>query len=160
MANLELSLLVGAESKAWLRDVTGLVERLEKVAAKLGSKKIADDEDTDVADEDEDDDFADAPPPRKAKGLKAKSDSFDDEEAGVEAASDDEDEDFTEPSPKKAKKLTSDDVNDACKKRAARTGGKEGRAEVLTILKKKFKTQSVTELKPDTYAAVIAAMNA
>lgn len=55
---------------------------------------------------------------------------------------------------KKEKKITIDQVNDACKTRA----GRSNRAEVLGILKKKFKTQSVSELKETQYADVIKAM--
>lgn len=55
----------------------------------------------------------------------------------------------------KAKKLTLDDVNDACKAHAAA----KGRPSTLEILKKKFKTQSVTALKPEQYEACISAMS-
>ena len=79
-------------------------------------------------------------------------DSFDD---------DFEDDEVAAPAPKaKAKKepkITIADVNDACKARA-KSGGKEGRAQVLKILKKQFKTESVSELKPEQYGAVIKAM--
>lgn len=54
----------------------------------------------------------------------------------------------------KAKKITIDDVNDACKAHAAA----KGRPATLDLLKKKFKTQSVTALKPEQFEACIAAM--
>lgn len=148
MAQLELSLLVGKESKQWLADVTALVDRLEKLTGKV-AKSIdddADEETTATDDTDDDEDFA----PKKKAGVKTK--GFDDE---------DETEDADEEEPvakKKAKKISLDDVNDACKARALETGGKEGRQEVLNILKKKFKVKSVTELEPEQYASVIAAM--
>lgn len=154
---MELQILVGKESKEWLRDAEALVTRLENVAKKIKVKVSGDDgidESTDEATDDATDDDDDFNENKKEK--KAKSDFEDEEDAG-DFTSDDEEE--TE-KPKKAKKLTVDDVNEACKKRAARTGGKEGRSEVLTILKKKFKTQSVSELKPEAYAACIAAMKA
>lgn len=72
-----------------------------------------------------------------------------------------EDEGFTEEPPKKAgakgtkaKKITLDDVNDACKAHAAA----KGRPATLGVLQKKFKTQSVTALKPEQYEACISAM--
>lgn len=153
MAKLELALLVGEESKTFLANLTEVVERLEAVSSQKLAKTV------DKEKDDEDDDFA--PPAKKAamvKAVKQFDDEDDDGEAGDGDTSDDED-DFTGKSSKKAKKLTLEDVNDACKKRAAEIGGKEGRTQVLTILKKKFKTQSVSELKPDQYAAVIASMS-
>lgn len=171
MAKLELSL--DDETKELIENLTGLVVRLEKVAsvmslsapgAKAAHKKVKDEEETeldeDVSDDvndDEDEDFA----PKKSKKLSAKNGKgFDDEDEEASEESDDEveEEDEEPSSKKKAKKLTVDDVNDACKARAAKVGGKEGRTEVLNILKKKFKTTSVSELKPDSYAAAIAAM--
>lgn len=54
----------------------------------------------------------------------------------------------------KAKKITLDDVNDACKAHAAA----KGRPATLQVLQKKFKTQSVTALKPEQYETCISAM--
>lgn len=73
--------------------------------------------------------------------------SFEDEEAEEEA-----------PAPKKAKakKVTLDDVNDACKAFArANGGGKEGRDMVLKLLKKNFKTTSISELAVEDYAKAL-----
>ena len=161
MSKLEVALLVGAESKAFLASLTQQLDRMEKLTTgKKAAASIDDEDDAPTETVDDDEDFA--PPKKAAKGKKA-APAFDDDEettaAAVEAAEDD-DEDFTAP-PKKAakpKKITIDQVNDACKARAMETGGKEGRAEVLAILKKKFKTTSVAELKPEQYPAVIAAM--
>lgn len=52
------------------------------------------------------------------------------------------------------KKTTLDDVNDACKAHAMA----KGRDATLGILQKKFKTQSVTALKPEQWETCIAAM--
>lgn len=147
MAQLELVVMAGKESKQWLADVTEIVERLEKATAKLKGSSVTEDVETETTtDDDDDDDFT----PTKSKAtVKAK--SFDDDDTG---------EDEEPVIKKKAKKITVDDVNDACKARAAETGGKEGRQEVLTILKKKFKVASVNDLEPEQYAAVIAAMKA
>jgi hypothetical protein len=57
----------------------------------------------------------------------------------------------------KAKKVTIEEVNAACKARA-RAGGKDGRKQVLAILKKQFKTESITEIAQNEYANVIKAM--
>jgi len=164
MSKLEIALLVGAESKSWL-------ERLEKALAKLetlngpvvsddddeedikptkGKKpKAFDDDDEEEApeetesenDEDEED------KPVKGKGKKPK--AFDD---------DDEEEEDIKPAKKgKAKKLTIDDCNDACKERAA-AGGKKGRKEVLALLKENFGTESVSEIEESDYAELIRVM--
>jgi len=109
--------------------------------------------------EDEDDDF-------KAD-TGSESNGFDDDEDAVAEASFDDaapEEEEEKPAPKKAaaktasngkaKKITLDDVNDACKAHAAA----KGRQATLAILQKKFKTQSVTALKPEQYEMAIAAM--
>jgi hypothetical protein len=57
----------------------------------------------------------------------------------------------------KLKKVTIAEVNDACKARA-KAGGKKGREQVLAILKKHFKTESVSEIKPELYGEVLQAM--
>lgn len=166
MAKLEVALLVGNESKQWLAEATRVVEKMEALLKQANNE--GDDEPT------PEESFDGTPLPTKKKvkvvPLKAKDVTFDDEWKDDDAPEEvqdpsdepEEDEDFTTPPPKKAKvkALTSEDVNEACKARAARTGGKSGREEVLTILKKKFKTQSISDLKEDSYAAVIAAMKA
>ncbi len=160
---IESKILVGAESKAWLADVQGVLARMEKVARILRSPEeheAADDEaSSDDAPADEEEGF-DSKPARSAKGGKGKKGaSFDDvEEEETEEESEEEEE---EEAPKAAKgkgaaKITVDDVNDACMARAQRTN----RAEVMAILKKQFKVKSVTELEPSDFAAVVAAMKA
>jgi hypothetical protein len=69
---------------------------------------------------------------------------------------DDEDEEDEAPAPaaKKAKKITADQVNDACKAHAAENGIKATKA----LLLKKFKTASITEIDPSKYADVLKAM--
>lgn len=172
---LDLGIMAGADSKAWLQGFTTQNDRLEKLLdrmEKIGSKtpvkvKAESEEDADEAEENldnEEDDFAAKP----AKNSKKKSADFDDDEDEIEdddedaeEKSDDEDESEVEEAPAakkgRAKKVTVDDVNEACKMRA-RAGGKEGRAQVLGILKKKFKTESVSELEPDQWQACIDAM--
>lgn len=91
--------------------------------------EVADDAGFDEADETEalsEEDGFDEPPAKTAKGTKTA----------------------------KPKKLTLDDVNDACKAHAAA----KGRKETLAVLQKKFKTQSVTALKPEQYEACVSAM--
>lgn len=164
---LELSVMAGPESKAFLVDFSKLLDRAEKLLNKTAGAATDDEEETDASEADaadEDEDFGKKPAPKK------KAAAFDEEEeddvtpaakkaAKKAAASFDEEEEEDAPAPaKKAKKITLDDVNDACKARARSTGGKEGRAEVLALLKKKFKTESVSELKPEQYAACVALM--
>ena len=122
----------------------------------------------------EEDDETEVVTPVKASSKKGgkKAASFDDDEddtgttAAASAIEDDEDEDdgFMEAPKKtaavtkgktKTKKITIEDVNDACKK----FGKANGRPNVLKVLKKQFKVESVTELEPTQYAAVIEAMS-
>lgn len=102
----------------------------------------------------------------KTKTIEKSFDSFVDEDESpkeVEAEQeDDADEDFIASLKKKAKapkakKITIDQVNEACKARA-KSGGKDGRSQVLAILKKQFKTVSISEIEPEQYAAVVQAM--
>jgi hypothetical protein len=168
---LELAVLAGSESKAFLVGLTKQIDRLEKISKGLtGSTEIRDASEED----DEDEDFSSKPAKKKSASFEEDEEteeteeteeSEEDEETDEEEETEETDEDEDEPAPVQTKKgrgrpkkLTVDDVNDACKTKAASIGGKEGRTAVLTILKKKFKTQSVSELKPDQYQACIEAM--
>lgn len=147
MARLELIIMAGAESKAFLGDLEKLVARMEKAggvtaATADDADETDDDEDEDFgkkttskkataldADDDEDEDEADdededAAPAKKTKGKKAAAldDDADDADDEDEDESDDEDEEEetakkTKGKATKAKKLTIDDINDACKAR-------------------------------------------
>lgn len=154
---LELAIMAGAESKAWLADLTKLVERMEKLAGGKPAKAAAPAEEEEEQEEtppaDEDDDFTAKKPTKAAKGK-----SFDEEE---------EEADFSAPPAKaakgkaaapKAKKYTADDLNDVCKAKAKSIGGKKGRDAVLKILLDNFETESVSEIKPEQYAECIALM--
>lgn len=163
---LELGIMAGAESKVWLADLTKQIDRLERLTGGKGLKSA---ETEDASDEDDDADFGKSV---KAAAKKTAA-SFDEDDDGpqgsgnVDAGNEpdnsvDDDADFMAPPAKaakaaKPKKLTVDDVNDACMARAKK-GGKKGREEVLAILKKKFKTHSVSDLSEDQYAACVAAM--
>lgn len=161
---LEFDFIAGAETKAFLANLTKQIDRLEKLSGiKVAPVKAA--PEVEETDTDEDDDFTPKKAVAKAKKAIAKFEEEDEDESDgeeVEEDAEEEDEDFKTPPPAskkaKAKKVTVDDVNDACKARAAATGGKEGRNEVLAILKKKFKTTSVSDLKPEQYAQAIEAM--
>ena len=150
---LELSIMAGPQTKEFLNELAGLVERLEKAADIVELKvdgfkeakaplKTEPPAGANVEVEDDEEDFA---PPNAAK----KTASFDDDDEEDEAPP-------VEAPAKKAKKekakaVTLDDVNDACLERAARSN----RAEVLGILKKHFKVKSVTDLDEADYAEVI-----
>lgn len=101
---------------------------------------------------DEDDDF-------KTDSGGADPDGFDDDAGATQDGFTEEPEKKAAPKAKgsngKAKKLTLDDVNDACKAHAAANG----RPATLELLQKKFKTQSVTALKPEQFEACISAMS-
>ena len=173
MATLELLIMAGAESKALLEAFTKQLDRMEALTAQKSAPAVIDedkalvrkkpaatkaaqsfeDDEEEIIEEDEDKaedvEFEDDMPVSKPK-TKAK--SFDDDE--------DEDPAPVKSKKTKAPKITLDDVNDACQERALRTGGKKGREEVLSILKKQFKTTSVSGLKPEQYGPVIEALQA
>lgn len=179
---LEIAVLAGAESKAWLAGFTQQVDRLEKIAKKLGGAAPAE---TD-ADDDAGDDGEEAAPKKSAKKAPAKkaaakaddddfnddagddgdagdSDDFSDDAGGGEGDDDFGDDGDDEPAPKKApaKKekapaLKHKDVVAACKEAA----GRSNRATVLSMLKKKFKVSSTTDLKAEQYAEAIEELKA
>ena len=152
---LEVAMLVGSESKQFLVDLTKLIERMEAAAGGKKKKVEATDDDDEPVDDSGDDDEEKAP--KKKAGKKAAAADEDDDsdtDEETESATDDADDEEEKPAKKKAKKVTLDDVNDACKARAA--GGK--RKEVLKILKKNFGVETVSDLESDQYGAVIKAM--
>lgn len=143
---LELALLAGAESKQFLVDFTKQIDRLEKLAGKgtvTMTARSATAAPVETEYTDTDDDFDNAAKP----------------EVETAATDDDDDDDFgTTPvkaAPKaKAKKVTIDDVNNACKARAK--GGR--REEVLKLLKKNFKTESIAQIPEKSWARAIELM--
>lgn len=152
---LELAILAGAESKAFLATLTKQIDRLEALTAGVGAtstktKKSAApvDEDEEYTDADTDEEEAIAPRKKAAKKAAA---TFEDEDEETE---EDMDEAPVKKKSAKAPKLSLDDVNDACKAYAGEHSVKETRA----ILKKKFKVDSVNELESTQFAAVIAAL--
>lgn len=131
---------VGPETESDDAD-EGNDEDEEEKPAKKGKKSKDEDE---SEDEDEADD-----------GDESEDSDEDESEDEDEDESEDEDEDEEEEKPKKKSKLTIDDVNDACKKRAARSSV----AETLGILKKNFKVKSVSKLKPEQFAQAIKVLS-
>lgn len=165
---LELAILAGAESKAFLLDFKKQIDRLETLTKSLPATSqatvaidVTDDEvDTLAAQTDADEDFA----PKKSAPKRAAPKGFDDEETSTEdseASDDDGEMDFNTPPPVKAapkpkpKKLSPeqmrDNMNEAAKAKAAKKGGKAGRDEVLGLMKKHFNTTSVQEIKSEDY---------
>lgn len=156
---LEMSLLAGPESKAFLVGLTQQIDRLEKLVTTVGSaaasveaQEVADlpEETHEAAGEEEaESDFME-PAPKKVATKKAAATAFDDEEEAEEPAA----------PPKKAKAVTPKEANDACIAAVrARGNNKKAREEVLAILKKKFKTTSVQEIDPKNYAELIKAVS-
>lgn len=155
---LEVALLAGEETKQFLANLTRQVDRLEALGGgKLkGKPKTEDDEDeeTTETEDEEDEDFAAKKSKKKAKTDEDEETEESEDADEEETADADEDEDEA-PAKKKGKaKLTIDDVNDACKAYAKATS----RADALKVLKKKFKTDSIADLKPEQYADCIKAM--
>jgi len=142
---LEIAVLAGAESKAWLANFTTQVDRLEKI---MGGKKVntavQDTDDTETDDQAADDD--DFTPATKKLAKKAAA-SFDEDDA-------EEVEEAPVAKKKTAKGPTKEDVNDACKAYATVNGV----AATKALLKKKFKTVSIGEIKPEQYQTAIDLM--
>lgn len=147
---LELSMLAGAESKQFLVDLTKQIDRLEKLANEYGVPTAATKPD-ETEERDADEDFE----PKKSKVK-----TMPEPDLPGDGDDDDGEPDFKAPTVKKekVKKVTVDDCNDAAKTRAMIKGGKLGRTEVLSLMKKHFKTESVSELKPEQYEKFIQVM--
>lgn len=156
------NLFDGMEPKAACSVEATSTPSLGKVS-KATTAKAAPAAETEAAD---DEDFGgSAKKSTKGKAAPAKAAaSFDEEELNEEQAeesaeteSSDDEGDFMEAAPAKKetkKKITVNDVNDACKAKAAASD----RKTVLGILKKKFNVTSVTELDAKQYADVVKAM--
>lgn len=191
---IESKILVGAESKAFLADLTKLVERMERAAGvktKAGAvveddsddldddtdfgvdpkpaKKAAAFEEDDIpgiddadladadTDADEDDDFAPKTKSKKTAAASFEEDDSDDVEPEVETKK--------TTKAKKAPKLTTDDLNDACKARVARLTKKgqsttEALDAIRKVMKKRFGVKSVAQVKPEDFAKFIEVMSA
>jgi hypothetical protein len=168
MSKLEIAMLVGAESKAFLANLTEQIDRLEKLSGK--KLKVTKAGAVDDEDEDEDEDADEEEKPKKKKGGKLAAsddedsddeDSDDDDDSDEDDESDsdeDADEDEEETTKKSAKgkkgKVTLDDIKDACRAYMAETN----RATVEKLLKKKFGTKTVKEIDPDDYPEVMKAL--
>lgn len=177
----KMEITVSKEALEFLTRLETLVAGLDAVASSAKKKTPPKEKPASVADglvenvdEDADEDFT----PKTKKKAAPASKSFDDEEDEVpnddvtEEQTEEGDGDFMEEKPKtkakpkapKVKKFTMADVNAACKARVTREmsdnelDSKEARDAVLSILKKKFKVKSVTDLEPEDYAAVVAEM--
>lgn len=129
-----------------LRIQASLYEGIAKGGAK-GKKELPEHEEplsgSEVEPETEEEDFA----PKKKPAKKAA--SFEAEEESAEEEVEEE-----APPKKKAKAPTYDDVSAACKAYAKENGFEETKA----LLLKKFKTSSLTKIKPEDFAAVIKAV--
>jgi hypothetical protein len=183
MAKLELAILVGAESKAWLEKAEQLVTRLEELTKGKKNGKRNENSDAEEESTESEDDFEEETASKKSsKGKKKvqKAEDFDDEDgddndsdsSDDEEGSDDDDSDASEedsdsePVKKKGKgkKVTHEDAQTACKERVKREiednglDAKSARAVVSGILKKKFKVSSVSDLDEDQYAEVVKVM--
>lgn len=148
---ITLSFPVNADPQAIaaaLRMRAGLFEGMpaKEAASRKNTDKAA------IESSDSDEDFA----PKKASAKAKAAAAFDEETSDVaEEASEDFDAEEAKPAAKaKPKKVTKDDANDACKAHAAEHGLKATKA----LLKKKFGSESLSEIEPEKFAAVVAAM--
>lgn len=131
MGKLELAIIVGAESKQWLAELSNLINRLEKAAAS-GIKRATTASQADAVTEE-------AKPARRASKPKAEEDESFDLDAG-EAAMEQEEEPV----------VTIKEVIAACK----------ANREVAIKVLKKLKVNSVHELKPTQYGRVMSEIGA
>lgn len=146
---LELGVMAGADSKAFLVNLTKQIDRLEKLAPLLGKGKKAaaeeEEEEQSTASEETEEEEEDAP---KKKSKKA-------------AAEEEEEEEDAPKKKAKKSKLTEDDVNAACKaaaKALIKSEGMEGpeaRAKVVKVLKREFGVVSVSDLEETDYESAI-----
>jgi TATA-binding protein-associated factor Taf7 len=143
-----------------------ILKQLCGMKGKASEETEAEESETET-EESEDDDFG-AKKSAKGKAGKKAAKGFDDSEESEEEEAEESEEEEAEESEEeeeeeeekpakgkagKAKKLTADDVNDACKELAGRTN----RATAMAVLKK-FKVKSVSDLDPSDYEAVIKAL--
>lgn len=139
----------GASRVELVKNLRAFADNLDGSPAQAKTGKVVAQEDVEETADADDEEFA--PKKKPAKKVAA---SFDDEaEEEVEETEDEEVEEEA-PKAKKAKAPTKDDVNEACKLHAKRHSFDDTKA----LLMKKFKTSSVSKLKPEQYPAVIAAM--
>lgn len=122
--------------------IWGAIDSFTPVGVKALNLPVNKVKETDEADVEEEEDFA----PKKKSKAKVEA-SFDSDDAEEEEAS--------KAKKTKVKKITIDDVNDAAKAYAASIGGKPGREAVLKILKKNFKTESISSLEPEQFQLAI-----
>jgi hypothetical protein len=143
---LEMSVLVGAESKQWLLDLTKVVERLEKVA-KIASSSLDEEGPQQDVDADQDEDTTSTiSAAALRKGKKGKTDK-------KAAAADEDEEEFdlgASESEDEAPVVTKKDLIAACR---------DNREAAIKALKK-LKVASIHELKPAQYAKVLAEIGA
>ena len=147
----------GKEIAGYLRMQAGLLEGMT-------AKDAANRKNTDVAVESEDDEAEEviiSKSPKKGGLARIKAAaSFEDEEDTTEESNNDDesfDDEPAKPAKKaKAKKITADEVADACKAHAR--ANKKGREGTLAILKNKFGVKGISELTPDQFGAVIKAL--
>ncbi len=159
---LELAIMAGAESKGWLVDLKTQLDRIEGM---LGGKTIPEA----LGDTAEGGDFGDTAEvatddfgtPAEGAGSPAEDDPFslpvEEPAKPAPAAGKGVASGKGTGKPGRPKNPTQDDVNDACKAKAAALG-KDGVKKVKAALKKNFGSESVTVIDPKQYAAVIALM--
>lgn len=130
MSKLEIAVLIGAESKEFLADLTKQIDRLEKLSGKKATTAA------------ETEDVADKPAKTaaaKANGKKAAAVEEEEFDLGADEAAEDE-----------APAVTKKDLIAACR---------DNREAAIKVLKK-LKVSSVHELKPAQYSKVLAEIGA
>jgi hypothetical protein len=134
MGKLEISVLIGAESKQFLSDLTSIVDRLERLSPK---KAVA----TTSAQIDAENLEAEAPELKAAAGRKSKKAAPIEEQESFDFGEEEEAEPVVEKTP-----ITFKEVVAACRER---------RDVAIKVLQTKFKVKSVKDLKPSQYASLM-----
>ena len=165
MTNQITVTVAGTSRVDLVKNLRAFADNLDGAPPKKSGKVVDTDDAEETTDTEEaEEDFA-KPAKTAAKGKKAAAtfDADEDEEAEAEEdeeseeEADEETEEEEAPAPKKAAKPAKIDakaVNEACKAHAKKHGFDTTKA----LLLKKFKTSTVSKLKPEQYADVVKAM--
>ena len=150
---LEVAMLVGAESKAFLASMTNILERMEKLAGQDKTPSVVPAKAAKKVKAGEAVALVEAEETTEDESIETFGGEDEGEELGFDSAEETEDE-APVAKPAKASKLTDKDVHTAALAHAK----KHGRPATLKLLKAKFGVASIAESKAADYAKVIAAL--
>lgn len=153
---LELAILAGAESKAFLVDFKKQLDRMEKLTKKMGSTES---EETEEEENEEEETELEASEESEETEESEESDEESEEET-------EESEEEEKPAKKATGKITTEQLNDACKARlqklikVKKMTSKKAFAEVKALLQKHFDTDSVAQIEKEDRAKALKLLTA